>query len=79
MADSLKDLLDRRDLEEPAEIGALRNFLRQKYQVSGKIAIRDNRVIIAVPSAALAGTLRMRLPELEKLAQTKRKLVIRIG
>jgi hypothetical protein len=79
MADSLRDIMSRRNLNEPAEIAVIKRFLRDHYRAAGKVAIRENQIIIVVASAALAGALRLRLPELQELAQTKKKLVIRIG
>lgn len=79
MADSLKDLLGQRDLSKPAEIVAIEKFLRDEYQTAGKISVRQNQIVIAVPSAAMAGTLRLRLPQLQKAVDTTKRLIIRIG
>jgi hypothetical protein len=79
MADSLGELINRRGLNEPPEIDVVKRFLREHYQATGKITVRESQIIIVVASAALAGALRLRLPELQKLAQTKKELIIRIG
>ncbi len=79
MADSLKNLLNLAQFEEPAEIGIIKSFVYERYKIKPLIAVRDKQIIINVPSAALAGTLRMHLHELEALCQTKKRLVIRIS
>lgn len=79
MVDSIADLLGQKSFAEPSEIAIIKSFVSEKYQVMPAVTIRENQIIINVPHAALAGTLRMQLHELQKLCQTKKRLVIRIG
>jgi hypothetical protein len=79
MADSLKHLLNQTLFNEPREIGIIKSFVFEHYKVNPQITIRDQQIIINVPSAALAGTLRMRLHELQELCTTKKRLTIRIA
>jgi hypothetical protein len=79
MTDSLADLLKKRQHNEPPEISVIKQFLNDRFQATGTITIRDKQIIIGVSSAALAGTLRMHLHELQELCKTDKRLVIRIG
>lgn len=79
MADSLGDLLRDYDIDEPPEIRRLKEYIRRHFDVEARLAIHNNQIVIAVPSAALAGTLRMHLMDLQNAARTKQRLIIRIG
>ncbi len=79
MSDSLSEILQYTRRDEPPEIGIIKSFVFKHYKITPQVAVRETQVIIGVPSAALAGTLRMHLHELEALCQTKKRLVIRIS
>ncbi len=79
MTDSIGDLLPKKRFDEPPEIEIIKKFVRDNYKVTPKVTINDNQIIIGVPDAALAGTLRMQLHELQAMCDTKKRLVIRIG
>jgi hypothetical protein len=57
----------------------IKDFVRDKYQQSVRVTVQTDRIIIGVPGAALAGTLRMQLHELEAHCKTTKRLVLRIG
>jgi hypothetical protein len=67
MTNSLADLLANK-WEEPAEMSTIKDFVRKKYNAQ-----------VSAPNAALAGTLRMNISELQKTLNTEKRLVIRIG
>ncbi len=79
MADSLRNLIQSRRGDEPPEFGVIRQFLRQNYQAECQLALSAHQIVIIVNSAALAGSLRLKLHELQKSCGTDRRLVIRIG
>lgn len=79
MADSLKNLLILAHFDEPAEIGIIKSFVYERYKIKPLVTIREKQIIIGVPSAALAGTLRMHLHELQVLCSTEKRLTIRIS
>lgn len=79
MSDSLGSLLSQRELFEPPEIARIKRFLMAEYQVGAQVGISGDKIVISVKGAALAGTLRMRLLELEQVAQTTKRLIIRIA
>lgn len=77
--DSLFDLLGRKDFDMPPEAAAIKKYVRDEFHTEVEVTVREKDILIAVPSAALAGTLRMRVPLLKKLAQTDKRLAFRIG
>lgn len=78
MSNSLADLLANKDFDEPDEMRAIKQFVQQNYQVDVEVQLRDKELIVTTPSAALANTLRLKLPELRKAAATDKRIVLRI-
>lgn len=79
MADSLFDILKKKDFDEPPEGVAIKKFVYEKYHEDVGVTVRERDIIIQVRSAALASTLRMQLPALKKAADnTPKRLSFRI-
>lgn len=78
MADSLGDLIAKKDLREPAEILVIRTFLHENFQADCQVSISQNQIVIAVRGSSLAGAIRTRLHEVQQLCQTEKRLVLRI-
>jgi hypothetical protein len=78
MADSLGDILSKKQMDEPPEIGIIKQFLQDKFQATAVVTVHPNQIVIGVSSAALAGTLRMYLHHLRQLCKTEKRLIIRI-
>ena len=78
MSESLHDILLRRDDTEPPEIAAIKAFILRRFKSDASVAVRKNRIIISVRSAALAGSLRMQMYELQKLVKPGIKISIQI-
>jgi hypothetical protein len=78
MSNSIADILDTNRFEEPPEVQIIKEFVNKKFGVTPGVAVQINQISISVPSAALAGALRMHLHELSEACQTKKRLVIRI-
>lgn len=79
MSESLKDILLRRDDKLPPEVEIVKSFVFKRFKAHVNVEVRKNQVVIVAPGAALAGTLRMNIFELQNTLNTKKKLVIRIG
>lgn len=77
--DSIKDLLTRKDFEQPDEIQQIKNFVKSKFNEEPSVKITANSIIISVSNASLAGALRVHLHHLAQDLQTKKKLLIRIS
>lgn len=79
MTDSLGDILREYDLDEPPEIRRLKAHVRKKYNTDVKVAVNGAQLVITVPSAALAGELRVQSYRICQECDIKQKLIIRIG
>ena len=77
--DSLNEILSRKDFDEPAEAVAIKKYVREQFDESVAVTVRERDIIIAAPSAALASTLRMRVLALQRLIGEKKRLVFRVG
>jgi hypothetical protein len=77
--DSLNEILSRKDFDEPAEALAIKKYVREQFDEAVAVTVREREIVIAAPSAALAGTLRMRVVALQRLIGEKKRLVFRVG
>jgi hypothetical protein len=77
--DSLQELLGRYSPKEPDEIGAVKRYIFEQFGVESSVGLHGETLVITVQSASLANALRLRLPALQKLAKTKKKIMFRIG
>jgi len=76
---SIGDILSKKDYQEPPEIGAIKDFVMQRFQSKVGVTVNDKQIIISANSAALAGTLRLHSYELSKVCQTDKKLTFKIA
>jgi hypothetical protein len=77
--DSLKDILANKDLDEPTEVAALREYCQELFQFKPKISLRKDSIWLYAPNGMLATELRMRQPEINRRCGLTQKLVVRIG
>jgi hypothetical protein len=78
--DSLNNILAHRNFDEPAEVTSIKKYIYDSYAVAVEITAREKELIITVPNAALAGTLRMQAPEIKRRCSVNdKRLVFRIG
>jgi hypothetical protein len=77
--DSLENILAGRQSQEPPESKAIKLYVRDIFQTKVEVRVREREIIVNVPSAALANTLRLRFRDLQKAAGTDKRLVFRIG
>ena len=77
--DSLRSILGHKDFDEPAEIASIKKYVQDEFQITVGVQVRDKDIIIMVPSAALATTLRLRGPEIKRRCQLDKRLTFRIG
>ena len=78
MTQSLSDLLANK-FDEPPEIAIIKNYVQRHFKTDVGVTLHDTQIVINAPGAALAATLRMQLPQLQKELKTDKKLLIRIG
>lgn len=77
--DSLQDLLGRYSPQEPEEVTAIKRYIAQQFDAQSSVGLHGETLVITVTSASLANTLRLRLPVLQKVAGTKKRIMFRIG
>jgi len=73
----LADIIAKRQLpQEPPEFSVIRAFVKQRFDITPRLQLREASIIISVPGSAVAGSLRFQLPELQALLDTDHLLVI---
>jgi hypothetical protein len=78
MSDSLADILQNRDFDEPPESRVIKRYLYEQFQVAVEVIIRDKDILVTVTSAPLANIIRLRSRLLQTIAETDKRIVVRI-
>lgn len=76
--DSLFSILGDKNFDEPPEMTAIKKYVQDEFNTRVSVQVREKDIVVEVPSAALAGTLRMRAPEIKRRCQLDKKLTFRI-
>lgn len=76
--DSLHSILSNKDFDEPPEMAAVKKYVQDEFKITVSVLVRDKDIVINVPNAALANTLRLRSPEIKRRCQTTKRLTFRI-
>ncbi len=76
--DSLNSILGQKDFDEPPEMASIKKYVQDEFQIAVSVLVRDKDIVIDVPSAALANTLRLRGPEIKRRCQIDKRLTFRI-
>lgn len=77
--DSLSDLVNKKLPQEPPQVAALKDYVKNNYGESAAVSVNPKFYRIRVASASLAGRLRMDTIQITKECELDRKLVIQIG
>lgn len=77
--DSIFKILSGKKFDEPSEMVSIKKYVLDEFNVKVGVQVRDKDIIIKVPSAALAGTLRMRGPEIKERCHIDKRLTFQIG
>jgi hypothetical protein len=77
--DSLFNILDKRDYDEPEEVRNIKRYVEDKFNTAVGVMVRDKDIVINVPNAALASTLRMRVPDIKEKCKIEKRITFRIG
>jgi hypothetical protein len=77
--DSLLDILQNKDFGEPPEMSSIKKYVHDEFGIEVSVQVRDRDIIVGVPNAALANTLRLRSPEMKRRCQLTKRLTFRIG
>jgi hypothetical protein len=76
---SLFDIMGNKDFGVPAEVTEIKAYVQRFFKVDVGVSMQERNIIITTHSAALAGSLRPHLHKLQKILNTEKKLIIRIG
>lgn len=77
--DNLRDILARRDLDEPPEVRAIKDYVRRYYEAEVHVTMQPHAIVVTARSAGLIGSLRANLPKLQDAAGTDKRIMLRIG
>lgn len=77
--DSLNNLLGQKDFEEPPEAIAIKQFVKGTFHETVAVTVQPNVITITAANSALTGSLRLETPRIQAAANTKKRLVFRIG
>lgn len=77
--ESISDTLKHLQPSEPPEFAAIKAYIAEHFQAPASVALHNDRISITVASAALANSLRLRLPQLQQAANTSKRLLFRVG
>jgi len=84
--DNLADLLARRAPQEPPEIRAIKDYVKQHFNETVGVLVRERDVVVMVRSSALAGALRVHAHLISQAMQsvmppesTAKRVIFRVG
>ena len=75
----VKDIMARYSLPQQPELAAVRRYVEEHYHTPIALGISGNAIVVTVPSAALANTLRLQSNQIRKVCNLEKRLVFRIG
>ena len=78
MADSLFDILSNKDFDEPPEMRAIKKYVMEHFQRDVEVSFQGTNIVVTVPSAPLANMLRYHARDMQQVAQTNKRVVLRI-
>lgn len=77
--DDIRDILLKRDFDVPPEVKVLKEYVLRHYNAEVTVTVDQRQLIIAHPSAALIGTLRLNTSKLQRVTNTDKRISFRIG
>lgn len=77
--DSLTSILFEKNFEVPPEISAIKAYVKRHFQTDVSVKVGPHAIIVTAGSAALIGSLRMHIRQLQACAGTDKKVILRVG
>lgn len=77
--DNLSDILMRKNFDEPQEIGIIKRYVQEHFDVQVGVKIQPNIIVITARNSSLVGRLRMHTTHLQRACQTDKRIIFRIG
>jgi len=77
--ESIGDLLKRYNPQGPDDVLAVKRYIAETFNTQVSVGMQGESLVVTVPSASLANTLRLRTLAIQKAAGTAKRLIFRIG
>jgi hypothetical protein len=77
--DNLQDILSRYQKPDQPELAAIKRYVDERFHIAISAAINGETIVVTVPSAALANTLRLQTQTIQETCQITKRLLFRIG
>ena len=77
--DNLSDILSHKDFDVPPEVKAIKDYVRRHYDSEIQVTVQQRSILIKARSAGLIATLRLNAPDIQKAADTQKRLMFRIS
>ena len=79
MSSSLADILMNRNFDEPAEATKIKKYVMDTYRKSVAVTVREADITITAQGAAFTHALRMHWKQIQKAADSDKRLIFRIA
>lgn len=76
--DNLADILHLKDFDQPPEIIAIKEYVREHYKKDISVTIDKQQIVVSSSSAGLIGSLRLNSAALQKKVGTNKRILFRI-
>lgn len=77
--ESVADVLGKYKPQNPDEVLAIKHYIEKEFNTGANVRLSNDVIIVTVNSASLANTLRLRINQLRSAADTKKRILFRIG
>lgn len=77
--DNLSDILMRKNFDEPQEIGIIKRYVQEHFDVQVGVKVQPKIIVITARNSSLVGRLRMHTVQLQRACQTDKRIIFRIG
>jgi len=77
--DSIGDLLGKYSAAAPDEVTAVKRYIADEFGAESSVGLQGEVLVVTVGSASLANTLHLRQTAIQAAANTKKRLLFRIG
>ena len=75
----ISDILSHRDFDVPPEVIAIKTYVERHYHTSVEVTMSPRGIIVSAPSSGLIESLRLNIRDLQKAADTDKRISFRIG
>jgi hypothetical protein len=77
--ESIGDILKKYNPKGPDDVMAVKRYIAEQYNTPVSVGAQGDTLVVTVPSASLANTLRFRVTDIQVAAHTTKRLLFRIG